>query len=157
MIIKELRIKKGLTQKEAATLVGLSLRTYQNYEYEKSTRDKFKINQIISLLNQYQRITIDKGIYTIEEIKDKVTQIAKERELSFVYLFGSYAKGTMNEKSDIDLLVSNEIKGLEFLGLVDELAQNLNKRVDVVRIDDLKNNFEFLNEILATGVKIYRK
>ena len=63
----------------------------------------------------------------------------------------------MNEKSDIDLLVSNEIKGLEFLGLVDELAQNLNKRVDVVRIDDLKNNFEFLNEILATGVKIYGK
>lgn len=157
MMIKELRIKKGLTQKEAATLVGLSLRTYQNYEYEKSTRDKFKINQIISLLNQYQRITIDKGIYTIEEIKDKVTQIAKERELSFIYLFGSYAKGTMNEKSDIDLLVSNEIKGLEFLGLVDELAQNLNKRVDVVRIDDLKNNFEFLNEILATGVKIYGK
>ena len=156
-MIKELRIKKGLTQKEAATLVGLSLRTYQNYEYEKSTRDKFKINQIISLLNQYQRITIDKGIYTIEEIKDKVTQIAKERELSFIYLFGSYAKGTMNEKSDIDLLVSNEIKGLEFLGLVDELAQNLNKRVDVVRIDDLKNNFEFLNEILATGVKIYEK
>jgi len=157
MMIKELRIKKGLTQKEAATLVGLSLRTYQNYEYEKSTRDKFKINQIISLLNQYQRITIDKGIYTIEEIKDKVTQIAKERELSFVYLFGSYAKGTMDEKSDIDLLVSNEIKGLEFLGLVDELAQNLNKRVNVVRIDDLKNNFEFLNEILATGVKIYGK
>ena len=157
MMIKELRIKKGLTQKEAATLVGLSLRTYQNYEYEKSTRDKFKINQIISLLDQYQRISIDKGIYTIEEIKDKVTQIAKERELSFIYLFGSYAKGTMNEKSDIDLLVSNEIKGLEFLGLVDELAQNLNKRVDVVRIDDLKNNFEFLNEILATGVKIYGK
>lgn len=157
MMIKELRIKKGLTQKDAATLVGLSLRTYQNYEYEKSTRDKFKINQIISLLNQYQRITVDKGIYTIEEIKDKVTQIAKERELSFIYLFGSYAKGTMNEKSDIDLLVSNEIKGLEFLGLVDELAQNLNKRVDVVRIDDLKNNFEFLNEILATGVKIYGK
>lgn len=157
MMIKELRIKKGLTQKEAATLVGLSLRTYQNYEYEKSTRDKFKINQIISLLDQYQRISIDKGIYTIEEIKDKVTQIAKERELSFIYLFGSYAKGTMNEKSDIDLLVSNEIKELEFLGLVDELAQNLNKRVDVVRIDDLKNNFEFLNEILATGVKIYGK
>ena len=66
MMIKELRIKKGLTQKEAATLVGLSLRTYQNYEYEKSTRDKFKINQIISLLDQYQRISIDKGIYTIE-------------------------------------------------------------------------------------------
>ena len=48
-MIKELRIKKGLTQKEAATLVGLSLRTYQNYEYEKSTRDKFKINQIPAL------------------------------------------------------------------------------------------------------------
>ena len=32
MSIKELRISKGLTQEEAAKIVGLSLRTYQNYE-----------------------------------------------------------------------------------------------------------------------------
>ena len=46
MSIKELRINKGLTQNEAAKLVGLSLRTYQNYEYGASTRDMFKINNI---------------------------------------------------------------------------------------------------------------
>ena len=157
MKIKEIRIQKGLTQNEAANIVGLSLRTYQNYEYEKSTRDTFKINQIINLLNTYQKITIDKGIYTVEEIKDIVYQVVKDKNISFVYLFGSYAKGTMNEKSDIDLLISNEIKGLEFVGLIDELSSKLNKKLDVVRIDDLKNNFEFLNEILATGVKIHGK
>ena len=47
MNIKELRINKGLTQNEAAKLVGLSLRTYQNYEYGASTRDMFKLNNII--------------------------------------------------------------------------------------------------------------
>ena len=122
MSIKELRINKGLTQNEAAKLVGLSLRTYQNYEYGASTRDMFKINNIIKILNEYQKYSEDKGI--------------------------------ANEKSDIDILISDEVKGLEFIGLAEELCSKLHKKVDLIRIDDLKNNYEFLNEILATGVKI---
>lgn len=154
MSIKELRINKGLTQNEAAKLVGLSLRTYQNYEYGTSTRDMFKINNIIKILNEYQKYSEDKGILSTKEIFEICSNVFKKYNVSYAYLFGSYAKGIANEKSDIDILISDEVKGLEFIGLAEELCSKLHKKVDLIRIDDLKNNYEFLNEILATGVKI---
>lgn len=154
MSIKELRINKGLTQNEAAKLVGLSLRTYQNYEYGASTRDMFKINNIIKILNEYQKYSEDKGVLSTKEIFEICSNVFKKYNVSYAYLFGSYAKGIASEKSDIDILISDEVKGLEFIGLAEELCSKLHKKVDLIRIDDLKNNYEFLNEILATGVKI---
>ena len=41
----------------------------------------------------------------INEIKKIVVPIAYSYGVKRLYLFGSYAKGTANEKSDIDLLV----------------------------------------------------
>ena len=155
MSIKELRLLKGLTQEEAANIVGLSLRTFQNYEYGVSNRDKFKIEHILKMLEEYERVTLNKGILTIDEIKEIVSSVVKNKGISFVYLFGSYATNTQTESSDVDLLISSEVKGLEFLGLMDELKNALHKNVDLVRIDDLKNNFDFLNEILTKGIKIY--
>ena len=70
MNIKNLRISKDLTQQEAANLVGLSLRTYQNYEYEKSKRDMLKINYIMTTLTNYSKYSESKGIYTLKEIED---------------------------------------------------------------------------------------
>ncbi len=155
MSIKELRLLKGLTQEEAASIVGLSLRTFQNYEYGVSSRDKFKIEHILKMLEEYERVTLNKGILTIDEIKEIVSSVVKNKGISFVYLFGSYATNTQTESSDVDLLISSEVKGLEFLGLMDELKGALHKNVDLIRIDDLKNNFDFLNEILTKGIKIY--
>lgn len=157
MSIKDLRISKGLTQKEAAEIIGLSLRTYQNYEYEASTRDKFKIDNILKILNEYQKYTEEKGILSNDEIVNTVSLVLGKYNVSYAYLFGSYAKGEANEKSDVDILVSDEVKGLEFVGLVDELRSALHKKVDLVRIDDLKNNYKFLNEVLTTGVKIFER
>lgn len=157
MTIKELRISKNLTQTEAANLTGLSLRTYQNYEYENSTRDLFKINHIINILSHYERYTENTGIYTIEEIKSILSKILNTSSISYVYLFGSYSKNEANEKSDIDFLISDEVKGLEFIGLYDEIKKAFNKQIDLIRIDSLKENFAFLNEILKTAIKVYEK
>lgn len=154
-MIREIRISKGLSQIEAAKIVGLSIRTYQNYEYGNSTRDKFKINQIINILSDYNKYTVDTGIYSIEEIKSIVNELLKDTNVSFVYLFGSYAKDKATPSSDIDLLISDEIRGLEFVGLMDLFSKRFNKNIDLIRISDLKNNFVFLNEILKTGIKIY--
>ena len=44
-------------------------------------------------------------IYTLEQIRDAVAPIAKKYQIPAVYLFGSYARGTATEESDIDLLV----------------------------------------------------
>ena len=157
MTIKELRISKNLTQTEAANITGVSLRTYQNYEYENSTRDLFKINHIINILSHYERYTENTGIYTIEEIKSILSKVLNTSSISYVYLFGSYSKNEANEKSDIDFLISDEVKGLEFIGLHDEIKKAFNKEIDLIRIDSLKENFAFLNEILKTAIKVYEK
>ena len=43
-------------------------------------------------------------IYTIEEIRAAVLPIAQKYSLKAVYLFGSYARGTATESSDIDIM-----------------------------------------------------
>ena len=42
-------------------------------------------------------------IYTLEDIEAKIIPIAKQYDLSKVYLFGSYARGEEDENSDIDI------------------------------------------------------
>lgn len=42
---------------------------------------------------------------TVEEIRKEVAPIAEEYRLSRVYLFGSYAKGTAKQNSDVDVLI----------------------------------------------------
>lgn len=157
MDIRELREKKGLTQYEAAALLGISSRSYQNYEYGKIDENSFKYKSIVNLLNEYKPYDIDKGIYNKEQIKKIVLDVIKEYDIDFVILFGSYAKGKANEKSDIDLLIGGKVDGLKFVGLHDELSNKLNKKIDLIKINDLNNNIEFLYEIFASGVKIYGK
>ena len=157
MEIRTLRTNKGLTQSEAASLVGLSLRTYQNYESGASFRDTFKKNNIIRILKEYEPYSSKKGIYTIEQIKSIANPILKEYGVKYAYLFGSYAKKKASVKSDIDILISNDVKGMKMFGLHADLMDALHKEVDIIRIDDLSKNQEFLDEILLGGIKIYSK
>ena len=71
------------------------------------------------------------------------------------YLFGSYAKGYATEKSDVDLLVDTDITGLDFFGLVEEFRESLHKKVDLLRLEDIRDNKEILLEILKDGIKLY--
>lgn len=75
--------------------------------------------------------------------------------MEYVYLFGSYAKEKATESSDIDLLVSTSITGMEFFGLIEELRQALKKKVEVITLSSLEDNQELLHEILKDGIKIY--
>ena len=91
----------------------------------------------------------------IETIKEIITPIAIQYGLKRIYLFGSYAKGKAKETSDVDLLISTEITGLKFFGLVEALRTGLRKKVDVLNQEQLKVNNELVQEILNDGVRIY--
>ena len=88
-------------------------------------------------------------------IKEACDQIFPAFSVEYSYLFGSYAKGTANEKSDVDLLVSVKIGGLRFYELVEMLREKLKKKVDLLDISQLNNNPDLVQEILRDGVKIY--
>ena len=76
-------------------------------------------------------------------------------EIEFCYLFGSYAKGKATPESDVDLLISTEVSGLKFYGLVEEIRTALHKKVDVLNLNQLTDNPELTKEILKDGIKIY--
>ncbi len=91
-------------------------------------------------------------MYTIEEIREKITPVAKEYNLRQVYLFGSYARGEADEHSDVDLLVETpEVYGLIKKERLRQAFQNsLLQDVDVV----LMNCFQ---ETFTTGAKFWNE
>jgi predicted nucleotidyltransferase len=100
-------------------------------------------------------------IYTIEEIKEKIRPIAEKYNLPAVYLFGSYARGEADEKSDIDICIDRsgtDIIGMFRLGGVyDDLDQSFDKSVDMVTTDVLVDSRDkrFVGNLKKDMVNIY--
>lgn len=155
MSIKELRKKLGLTQKDTAQLVGIPLRTYLNYENDPSKEESIKYIYIKEKLEEYGLIDEEHGILSIKMIKEISQSVLSNYDVDYCYLFGSYAKGTASEKSDVDLLISSTVSGMRFYGLVEALRTQLKKRVEVITVSSLKENPALINDILKEGIKIY--
>jgi predicted nucleotidyltransferase len=153
--IKELRLENKLTQQQVADLVGISLRSYKTYENEERKVGTIKYNYILDKLKQLNPIDEEHGVLDLEDIEQKCKNVFEKYDVNFCYLFGSYAKGKAQPTSDIDLLLSVNIKGLNFYGLVEELRTSLHKKVDVLDVNQIKDNIELMHEILKDGIKIY--
>ena len=153
--LKELRIEKKMTQQEVADLVGISLRSYKSYENDEEKQDTIKYNYIVEKLSKINQIDEETGILELEDIVRKCSKVFERYEVSFCYLFGSYAKGKATPVSDVDLLISANVKGLKFYRWAEEIRGALNKKVDILNISQLKDNLELTEEIFKDGLKIY--
>ena len=153
--LKEIRIDKKLTQKQAADLVGISLRSYKSYENEEDKFATLKYEYIIKKIQEMLKVDEEHGILTIDEIKEKCSIVFNKYKVKYCYLFGSYAKGKAKPNSDVDFLIDTEETGFRFFGIVEDLRNSLNKEVDVLDINQLNNNLELTREILSDGIKIY--
>lgn len=101
-------------------------------------------------------------IYTISEIQRIITPIAQKYHLRAVYLFGSYARGTATEMSDIDMLIDTEgspVKSLLDLAAVYcDLEEAFQKRVDLLTLSALKQKAQMPSESdFRTAVNEERK
>lgn len=153
--LKKLRNEKKLTQQQVADLVGISLRSYKSYENEEEKKGTLKYNYIIDKLAEINPIDEEHGIIEVDDIKQKCAVVFEKYDVNFCYLFGSYAKAKAKPTSDVDLLISANVKGLKFYGLVEEIRTILNKKVDVLDINQLKDNLDLTQVILKDGIKIY--
>ena len=65
-----------------------------------------------------------------------IDRYLKDKPVVKAYVFGSYARGDADEKSDIDLLIQIDYKnmqgGLWYYGMPAELKERLDVNVDVV-------------------------
>lgn len=91
----------------------------------------------------------------LDEIKSLLTQYFDIQEnISTVILFGSFAKGCANEKSDIDIAVyaREELTVETMLSLQSDLQKVCNKDIDIVDLRTAEG--VFLHQIMTTGIRI---
>ncbi|MCR4867173.1 MAG: nucleotidyltransferase domain-containing protein [Lachnospiraceae bacterium] len=153
--LKRLRTSKNLTQQEVADKAGISLRSYIMYENDENRSHTIKYRFLLQEIAEMNRIDEEHGILTIEDLTKICNTVFSEYNISYCYLFGSYAKGTATESSDVDLLVSGDISGLKFYELVERLRTALHKKVDLLDIKQILNNEDLANEILKEGIRVY--
>ena len=152
--LKNYRLKLGITQTEAAKILLVSLRTYQRYENDSYLSNK-EIEKMTYLLSKETLIDEEHGILNIDFIKKQLNPILNHYDINLCYLFGSYARNEARENSDVDLLVDTNIKGLNFLGIVEEIRVALGKKIDLLRLNDFTDkSSEILKNILKEGIKI---
>ena len=104
-------------------------------------------------------------VYTIEEIQTAVFPVAQKYKLKAVYLFGSYARGSANASSDIDLLVDtsgSDVKSLLGLAAVYcDLEQALHKKIDLITVSSIEQavqrpgELRFRENVNSERVNIY--
>lgn len=155
--LKELRISKKLTQREACELLGVSLRSYKEYENNQSKAGTLKYRYMVNELENYIALDEEHGLLTTDEIKAACKKVLDEYDVKYCILFGSYAKGTATEQSDVDLLISTEVGGLRFYGIAERLREELHKKVDLLDLRQLTDNRDLIDEILKDGVRIYEQ
>lgn len=98
-------------------------------------------------------------MFTIEEIREKVIPIAKKYDVKKISLFGSYARGEADEKSDVDFLFNGgdgKIKSyFNYLDFLFDLEDEFKCHVDAVSEGISDKNF--LNEIKNDEVILYER
>ena len=155
MNLREIRLRAHLTQAQAAEKLGVSLRSYKTYETDRTKEDTIKYQYLAEKLARETLVDESHGKLSITEIKAACSAVFMQYPIRWCYLFGSYAKGTATEESDVDLVISDGVDGLRFYGLIEALKTSLRKNVDVLTPEQLSKNTELLNEVMQDGVKVY--
>lgn len=81
-------------------------------------------------------------IYSIDELKKRISPVAVKYNLPAVYVFGSYARGEATDDSDVDILVDRTGSKIESAfdmgGLYNDLCDSIGKKVDLVTTQTLE-------------------
>ncbi|MBR0351114.1 MAG: nucleotidyltransferase domain-containing protein [Clostridia bacterium] len=100
--------------------------------------------------------TIDIDIMNI--VKRYIEEISKQFQIKAVYVFGSYAKGTNNQDSDIDIAIvlDSDIDTLDLMVDLMMLTQNIDLRIEPhpIKVNDFEEGNPFVHEIKTTGLKV---
>ena len=95
-------------------------------------------------------------IRTLEELKALIPPVVSRYDVDRVYVFGSYARGEANEKSDVDMRIdADRLRAFDLCGLMARLEMALNTSVDVIPTDSMSK--EFLDSIRNEEVMVYER
>ena len=123
--------------------------TYKMFPFRVRKDNIEVINKLNNVSNKNKYIVsliennINPSVLTIKQIKTRIMPIMAKHHIRDIYLFGSYARGEANNKSDIDIYCeSGDIKTLIDQGFFeDELEEALGKEVDIVFIGSQMDDY----------------
>ncbi len=89
----------------------------------------------------------------IEQIKEKIKPVARKYNLTYVWVFGSYAKKKQKKNSDVDIIVKTEdvAEGFKLVEVKFALEEVLQKEVDIITTGSIEGSLlenEDLEEVL---------
>lgn len=89
-------------------------------------------------------------------MKEKIVEIILNNiKCQGIVLFGSYARETQNEESDIDIAIKpkEQVDKKKIYELSIKLEDELKKDIDLINLDEIGDTFRY--EILINGVTLY--
>jgi hypothetical protein len=95
--------------------------------------------------------------YTVDQLQGTLAPIFRKNKVRKATLFGSYSKGKATIHSDVDILVDSGLHGLAFFGLMDDVCESLECKVDLIDVRDIIPGSEVDREIQKSGVVIYEQ
>lgn len=100
-----------------------------------------------------------KKVYSIEEIRNVLSQVLVNFAVEKAILFGSYAKNKQTAESDIDLIIDSKGKllNINFYGLLEELVEKFNKKIDLIEISEIKKESDIHKIIKKEGIVVYER
>lgn len=94
--------------------------------------------------------------YLIFVVQKTVSSLGAQYGAEGIYLFGSFARGDADENSDIDLrIIRGTIRGWALGGLLEDLEDSLNKKVDLLTTGSLSP--DLLADIKNDEILLYEQ
>ena len=97
-------------------------------------------------------------INILKSVEKYIKEISKHYSIQEVYLFGSYAKGTNHEDSDIDvaIIINSDNNVFDLMVELMMLTQNIDLRIEPhpIKVQDFEEGIPFVQEIIDTGIKV---
>lgn len=132
---------------------------------QRASHNKLVVNLSYTTLFKHKSHPLFRGImstdnvstYNLEQIIEKIVPIISQYDaVNKAFIFGSYARGDADEKSDIDIRIdASDLKAIDYCGLAGRLMMVLDISMDLVESDRLSE--EFLNTIRKQEVLIYER
>lgn len=94
------------------------------------------------------------GMLSIERHKELIVPVLKRHNVQHAAIFGSVAKDSATDSSDIDLLIepAPNFTLFKMLALEQEIAELVHQKVDLVEYSALKSSIK--DEVLRTAITI---
>lgn len=95
--------------------------------------------------------------YTKEELSALLKNVFEKNGIKKAIVFGSYATGCAKCRSDIDMCVETDLRGLAFIDFIEDVRRALKIDPDIVRASEVVKDSRLEKEIKKDGVVIYER